>query len=351
MARLTFRNLCGPFAFSQPGIEFDGKYLWHTCFTPVAGRAALVASDPRTGKTVARYFVKTLGLPSGEQGLGGLTYDWANDVLYAGSSTTCGRVYRIQLDAAHRVESARVAFTVDHDFLTSCANVGLAYDEQAENLYYADSSSQSIHVYRPNGAYVRSFPWAGRGKCANGVDGLAIGGNLLFEGSGDCDHIYVVNKITNTPAFDFSTRYGGTGSFRDADLSCDNHTFRGMDVLWSKEAFAPIAYAFKVPRGTCDLRGALRSPVITASAIEKGSSIAYRLGFRSTGGSTIKRAQVLDPAPGGTTVVKIRGGRCGHSVRGGIATFCIGTLNPSQDGSLRLWVRLDRRLPRGHDGI
>jgi hypothetical protein len=88
------------------------------------------------------------------------------------------------------------------------------------------------------------------------TSGLAIGGDLLFEGKDGCSHVYVVNKNTLALAFDFSTVIAGDPNFRDEGLTCDNKTFPMVDVMWSKEAYFPMrASAFAIPLGTCGVGG------------------------------------------------------------------------------------------------
>jgi len=128
---------------------------------------------------------------------------------------------------------------------------GIAYDATDDTLYISDDSiSVTIWHYNTAGTLLGSFPWAGSG-CYN--SGLAIGGNLLFQGSDGCSHVWVVDKTTQAPSFDFST-----GGVRDEGLTCDPNTFAplGKQVIWSKEAFAPNeAFAFEIPAGTCGVGG------------------------------------------------------------------------------------------------
>jgi uncharacterized repeat protein (TIGR01451 family) len=340
VAKVLFHSNCNGFYPVQTGLEYDGKYLWHSCSAPSNGAPDLVASNPKTGATVLKYNIAPL-IGNGENGLYALTYDWARNALYAVGSNNCTAIFKLQLNAAHHVVSVKFLFDPSPGLTgpVGC-NYALAYDGQTGLLYYADADSQTIHKFKLDGTYLGSFP-ARLGQCSNYVDGLAIGGDLLFEGSGQCNHVYAVDKNTNALVFDFSTRNGGTGSFRDTDLTCDNLTFKGTDVVWSKEAFAPFAYAFKVPRGTCDIRGTPAAPTVKLTAVEKGDAVVYRLHYLNEGGSTAKQVHIGDPIPAGTSLERL-GKRppCGHWVTADIATFCVGTLDPSQGGQVWLTLKL-----------
>ncbi|HEV3310344.1 MAG TPA: hypothetical protein VG815_07485 [Chloroflexota bacterium] len=362
VATLTFSKDCPPFGHGfnfrapQVGIAFDGKYIWFTCGDPSMptsdSPADLVAANPRTGKTVAEYRISTPNPPADNNsgGLGGLTYDWVHNVLYAGFSDAfdvqCDTIYRIQLNAAHRVVSSRPAFYPDPGFLTDCLDTGLAYDNQTSVIYYADAGSTMIHEYLPTGKLLRSFAWAGRASCPYGIEGLAVGANLIFEGSGSCDRVYVVSKRTLAPVFRFPTDRA-TNGLHDSGLTCDNETFKTMDVIWSKEAWAPFAYAFKVTRGTCDIRGRPAAPVLSLGATERGRRLVYIIKYRNAGGSTAKAVTVNEVVPIKARVKHVGTLVCASSRHRLWMRFCVGTLNPSQGGTLSFSLRLRPTTPKG----
>jgi hypothetical protein len=119
-----------------------------------------------------------------------------------------------------------------------------------------DCSTRIFKYDATTGAFLGSFPWSGTG-CYN--SGVAIGGDLLFQGSDGCSHVWVIKKDTLTPSFDFTTIVAGDPNFRDESLTCDPFTFRstlGKQVMWSKEAYSPMrAHAFEVPTNTCGSGG------------------------------------------------------------------------------------------------
>ena len=132
---------------------------------------------------------------------------------------------------------------------------GLGYDAADDSLYVSDDCSTTVWHFSTSGTQLGSFPWSGTG-CAN--SGLAIGGSLLFEGSDGCSHVWVVDKTTQAPAFDFTTVVPGDANFRDEGLTCDTDTFAGIgkQVMWSKEAYSPNrAAAFEIPANTCGVGG------------------------------------------------------------------------------------------------
>jgi len=97
---------------------------------------------------------------------------------------------------------------------------------------------------------------------------LAIGGNLLFEGSDGCNKVWVVDKVTHAAAFNFGTVVPGDNGFRDEDLTCDPVTFAPKHVMWSKEAYLPMrAAAFEIPIGTCGFGGLAASPPAATCAV------------------------------------------------------------------------------------
>jgi hypothetical protein len=252
-------TLAGSVTFSQDcvgadprgigvGIAFDGTNLWYTCGGGNgSSNPDLLRANPKTGVVTASYNIAG--------GLGAIAYDAAHNVIWAGwaNGTDNGQVRKITLDASHHVIGSTIEFVATAAAGSTRLDDGLAYDGTDQSLYISDDTfSTVIYHYSTSGTLLGSFPWGGNG-CYN--SGLAIGGNLLFQGSDGCSHVWVVDKTTHAPAFDFTTIVAGDPNFRDEGLACDNSTF-GEDVMWSKEAYAPTrAHAFVVPPGTCGTGG------------------------------------------------------------------------------------------------
>lgn len=228
------------------GVAFDGTYLWYTCYASGAAPDLLRANSV-TGLVSASYNI--------DKGLGAIAYDATRNAIWAapGGGSTYGAIWLIKLDAMQNETSAAVQFNAgsDADGLTD----GVGFDATNDTLYFKPDNSNPIHHYKTNGTKLADID--GYPSCF-GMDtsGLAIGGNLLFEGKDGCSHVYVVDKNTLALAFDFSTMVAGDPNFRDEGLSCDNKTFAPVDVMWSKEAYSPMrASAFSIPSGTCGVGG------------------------------------------------------------------------------------------------
>jgi hypothetical protein len=236
------------------GITFDGTNLWYSCDgtpTPIEGPPAadLYRANPSSGVVTASYNVADL------EGLGALAYDATRNAIWAGWGTNAGagKIRLIQLNGTKDVTDTTDAFTAGEAY-DGLLDDGLAFDAQDDSLYVSPDASTTIYHYAVGGSLIGSFLWGGTG-CFN--SGLAVGGNLLFEGSNGCSHVWVVNKSTHAASFDFPT----TGT-RDEGLTCDSETF-AEDVVWSMEAYdsnfeegaTRTAFAFEVPAGTCGIGG------------------------------------------------------------------------------------------------
>jgi hypothetical protein len=228
------------------GVAFDGTYLWYTCIA--SGTSPdLLRADPKTGFVSATYNINN--------GLGAIAYDGHRNAIWAaaGGSITAGAIWLINLDASKHVTGSAIKFNAGGD--VGNFDDGLAFDATDDTLYFKPDDSNPIHHYTTGGTKLADI--TGAAACnGNGTSGLAIGGDLLFEGKNGCSHVYVVDKITHLPAFDFSTTVAGDPNFRDEGLSCDNVTFSPVNVMWSKEAYAPMrASAFAIPLATCGQGG------------------------------------------------------------------------------------------------
>ncbi len=261
-------DLVGNVTFSQNcdsgigvGIAYDGTNLWYSC---VSNQTDLFRADPTTGMVSASYQLKG--------GLGALSYDATRNVIWAGNgggSSVPGAIYKITLDAGKNVTGITTQFNVTGGFLSGIDD-GLAFD--ARNLadpnddviYYSPDGAKIIRVFNLSGTEVENFTWAGNASYQISYynSGLAIGGDLLYEGSNGGSHVWVVNKTNPTvEIFNFSTAVAGDPNFRDEDLECDINTFAPIDVMWSKEAYSPMrAHAFEIPKGSCGVGGKPAAP-------------------------------------------------------------------------------------------
>jgi protocatechuate 3,4-dioxygenase beta subunit len=244
-------DLVGTVHFSQDcgsglgvGLAYDGAgHLWVSCY---ASTPDLLRADAGTGVVDQTYNITN--------GLGSLAYDATRNGIWAGwgGGQPAGTVMFIQLDGTKSVSGSNIAFSAPQDVVCGLDD-GLGYDASDDSLYISDDCSSVIHQHTTLGVPIRDIPFSGAG-CYN--SGVAIGGDLLFEGSDGCSHVWVVNKTTLAPAFDFNTAVAGDANFRDEGLTCDTQTFAPIQVMWSKEAYSPNrAAAFEIPNDTCGIGG------------------------------------------------------------------------------------------------
>lgn len=228
------------------GIAFDGEFLWYSCYS---SNPDLYKAEALTGNVVASYNVAG--------GLGALAWDGNSKKIWAGWGGGAGANGDVRL-IDPTTGSATVVFNAAAAVIVGLDD-GLAYDAQDDSLYISDDVSTTIYHYSKSGTLLNSFQWAGN-SCYN--SGLAIGGELLFQGSNGCNHIWVVTRSDLSPAFNFPT--GGT---RDEDLECDSVTFSPRTVMWSMEAYdenrgdnlGRRAIAFEIPSGSCATGGGVDS--------------------------------------------------------------------------------------------
>jgi Bacterial Ig-like domain (group 1) len=299
------------------GIAYDGTNLWYSC---VDQGTDLYRANPKTGAVSASYNIAG--------GLGALSYDATRNVLWAGKgnfSEAGEPVREITLNAAKDVVGSSVAFTIPGDCMV---DDGLAFDARNvlnpadDVLYYSnDCNTTIIRAFDLSGALVESFPWGGT-SCYN--SGLAIGGQLLYQGSDGCSHVWVVDKTTKAAAFDFSTVVPADPNFRDEDLECDPDTFAalGKQVMWSKEAYNPQrAHAFEIPVNTCGAGGVAPPAKLT---------LAPKTATNQVGSQHCVTATVTDvfnlPVPAVTVPFSVTGANSGggsdDTDANGEATFC-----------------------------
>ncbi len=246
-------DLVGSVSFATPcpggtgvGIAYDGVNLWYSCCCGAA--TDLYKANPSTGVVLASF--------SSKGGLGALAWDSSRGKLWAGAGCASGQagseIYLIDPSTGVATKQFDVP-----SFDGNCLDDGLAYDGLTDTLYHSwDGATKIRHLSTTGVAQADDgFTWGGSG-CYN--SGLAIGGDLLYEGSNGCTHVWVEDKTTLLPAFDFSTAVGSDPSFRDEDLECDTNTFSGLGkhVMWSVEAYEPRrALAFEIPLGSCGVGG------------------------------------------------------------------------------------------------
>ena len=235
----NFAQACG--SGIGVGIAFDGKNLWYSCY---ASSPDLYKADPITGAVLASYTVAG--------GLGALAWDGNRKKIWAGWARGTGSDGDVRLiDPA--TGTGAVVFNASAAAFDELDD-GLAYDAQDDSLLISPDTSTTIYHYTTTGGSLGSFPWSGSG-CYN--SGVAIGGQLLFEGSDGCNHVWVVQRSNHAAAFDFAT---GAGGVRDEDLECDSVTFSPKTVMWSMEAYEPRrAIAFEIPPGSCGTGGGVDS--------------------------------------------------------------------------------------------
>lgn len=321
VAQVHFDQSC---TFLGVGITFDGQDLWYSCYQSPYD---LMRADPATGHVVAKYSIAG--------GLGAIAYDASRNAIWAGWGAGAGSegdVRLIQLDASKAVTGASVVFNATDAHLCGLDD-GLAYDATDDTLYISPDCSGTVHHFSTTGVHLDDRPFGGSG-CYN--SGLAIGGNLLYEGSDGCSHVWVVDKTTNAPAFDFSTAVLGDPNFRDEGLGCDPVTFAasGRDVMWSIEAYEPRrAAAFEIPSGTCGFggnpagEGADLSLSKTGPAYAmSGGTISYQLVVDNAGPADATNVVVTDTLPAGETLVSATAsqGSCTGSVTCNLGTVANG---------------------------
>jgi hypothetical protein len=323
MGTVHFSVQCdGGFTLSV-GVAFDGTNLWYTCFTSTPD---LLRANPTTGVVSASYNI--------DGGLGAIAYDATQNAIWAApGGPNPGAIWLIKLDASQNVTSAAMQFNAGADAGT--LTDGLAFDGTAtpHTLYFKPDASNPIHHYTVTGTKLGDI--TGAASCtalqANGTSGLAIGGDLLFEGKDGCSHVYVVDKNTLAPAFDFSTVVAGDPNFRDEGLSCDNLTFAPVDVMWSKEAYAPMrAAAFAIPKGTCLLGGGSTVTTSLSGGGQSGAHITVTAGTAVHDSATLTGANAAI-ASGTVTYKVFSDGLCTIQVAsGGTKTVTNGVV-PNSD--------------------
>lgn len=292
------------------GAAFDGTNLWYTCFNSGAD-PDLLRADPKTGLVSATFNI--------DGGLGAIAFDVTRNAIWAApGGPNPGAIWLINLDASENVTTSAIHFNAGGDAGT--LDDGLGFDAADDTLYFKPDIGPVIHHYTTAGVKLTDIPGAISCMGAD-TSGLAIGGNLLFEGKNGCAHVFVVDKNTLAPAFDFSTIVAGDPNFRDEGLTCDNVTFAPVDVMWSKEAFAPVrAAAFAIPKGTCGVGGdsAINPQGTTINATEGQSVTATVATFTDpdTKATAAEYSAMIDWGDASTSAGVITGAAGNFSVSG-----------------------------------
>lgn len=282
---LTFSQNCS--SGLGVGITFDGTNLWVSCYNSGAANPDLLRVDPATGTVTYSTNVAA--------GLGSLAYDSSRNVIWAGEGvgSFTGSVIKIPLTAGptRTVSGPFIpGFPVPQAKAGGCGTLddGLGIDLADPAfplgvLYVSYDCSHSIFKYNADtGAFITSFAQApGITALGSYNSGVAIGGQLLYEGSDGSSHVFVVDKTTLVSQFDFTTVVAGDVNFRDESLTCDTNTFfksLGKHVMWSKEAFSPNrAHAYEIPLNTCGSGG------MAAGACSSGDAVLVNEVFHAPG--------------------------------------------------------------------
>jgi hypothetical protein len=255
---IVFSELCpgfGPDA-GVKGLAFDGEHLWFSCLDASFN---LFRADPLTGVVDAAY---SIGADAG--GYRGLAYDATRHAIWA-LRVVDPAVDTIYLDAAETVTGK--ATTVS---LGAVGGEGVAFDARSlasptdDHLYVISEDTPTITAFGLDGTATETFPWI-----AGAITGVALGGNLLFEGSGfGANVISAVDKVSKALDFDF-----GTGAHSPGDLECDTVTFGSTDThaLWAADPESSWARAYAVPFGSC-ASGGSPSDVVNAVVGAGGSA-------------------------------------------------------------------------------
>jgi hypothetical protein len=300
LGQVTFSQNCGFLSGVGSGvgigITFDGTNLWYSCYdsklSTDPNQYDLFKADPKTGTVLAAYDIAG--------GMGAIAYDQKRNVIWAGEgggiASNVNQIIEISLDANQNVVATTCAtapcplFTVAFPDLEAYAGPflagygpadivdGLAIDTITDTLYvhYDFTTAASMYNVAPGTATTPFGKFLGQVTESPGIplgvptisapdntcvlSGLAIGGSTLLEGSDYCDHVWAVDKTSQTASFDFdlTTAVSGFSGFDEKTLTCDPQTFHNVaDAVWVKEPFDPqTAFAFTIPDNTCGIGGA-----------------------------------------------------------------------------------------------
>lgn len=205
------------------GIAFDGSKLLVSCYYT----NVLSAVSPSDGSFIADYPITGVG------GIGALAFDRAGNRVWlceAGSD----RVYTADL----------LSGASQYRFQSNGCFDGLSYDPSDNTVWASPDASTPVTHYATDGTIIGTIDISGQlGGCGN--SGIAVGQSELFLSNDGCSEIY---RMTKTGA---SVSKVGEYPARLEDLECDDTTFPGQTVIWSKDAYDPVLNAFNVGAIDC----------------------------------------------------------------------------------------------------
>jgi hypothetical protein len=216
------------------GIAFDGTNLliscWYTNTIEVVSAVdgALLSTHTITGLS----------------GIGAIAWDVAGSQLWACNSVDQSVV---TIDLETNVAQPRFASR-------GCLD-GLSFDGFDNTVWASADAAPTLEHYRPDGSLIDSFQLNDTlGGCGN--SGIAAGTNMLFMANNGCSQIYQVPKDhVGATGADSETALIGGYPARLEDLECDDQTFDGTTVIWSKDAYDAVINAFDVGSVDCGVGG------------------------------------------------------------------------------------------------
>jgi hypothetical protein len=139
---------------------------------------------------------------------------------------------------------------------------GIAWDAAEDRVYQSPDVFHTVFRYDETGGAHGTLPVPADCNSA-GASGVAVGGQSLFVACANDTEIFQLDKQSGAILFTFPSGTASptcdpdTGCGRTEDLECDSATFgaRGVDALWTKDAFTNHLFAFEIPRGTCGMAG------------------------------------------------------------------------------------------------
>ena len=205
------------------------------------GGEQLFYLDPSTDPATLVKAVTTSPTPRGGWGSLALRAD-RNDLIGCGNAPFTHPLYRIDPNTG---EATFLFNTVLSEF-PICD--GLTWDATNQTFFVSADVSDTVSQFSASGFLLNSFPAAS--GCQN--SGLAVGGSILYEACDGTLIIFRVNKGDGSVIDSFHS-----AGQRTEDLECDPISFagRGVDVIWSKDAFTNQIFAFEIPRAECGLGG------------------------------------------------------------------------------------------------
>jgi hypothetical protein len=207
------------------GVAFDGFQLLVSC----SNTNVLSGVSTVDGAHIRDYPIQGVG------GIGAISFDRAGNRVWLceGSSD---RVYTADLFSG----VSKLMFQS-----SGCFD-GLAYDSTDDTVWASPDASTPVTHYKTDGTVLGTIDVSGKlGSCGN--SGIAAGASELFLSNNGCSEIYRMAKDGTG-----STRVG-TYPARLEDLECDDVTFPGTSVIWSKDAYDPVLNAFDVGAIDCGL--------------------------------------------------------------------------------------------------